>query len=112
MTNYQESERVVFDNEKNAFIVPKRTMDEIFRIIDELSVEDESDDLSDESAESLSNPFRNRSYCCEFTIVANGPKGEKKRETFRSFPGLAEARCIAIALQYAQPSYNLQRGRC
>lgn len=86
-------------------------MDEIFRIIDETSPEDEFDDSTEESQEAFRNPFRARSYCCEFTVVANGPIGEQKREGFKSLPGLAEARCAAIAIQYGQISSYARRGR-
>lgn len=112
MTNYQESNNVVFDSERNAYIIPKTIMDEIFRVIDEAFPEDESDDLVEGDQEALSNPFRLRSYCCEFTVAANGPIGEQKREGFKSLPGLAEARCAAIALQYGQTSSYARRGRC
>lgn len=112
MTNYQESHDVVFDNEKNVYIVPKTIMDEIFRLIDETSPEDESDDSTEESQEAFSNPFRARSYCCEFTVIANGKPDEQKREYFKSLPGLAQVRCAAMALEYGQTSSYARRGRC
>ncbi len=110
-----QTDKATFDFENNSFIVPKALMEELLETVERLSPETySSEDLPlEEASETASISFpRNRAYCCEFYPVANGDPKELMQVGFRSFPWLADARCAAIAAQYAQISSNARQGNC